>query len=307
MHILVTGSSGLVGSTLVGRLLRESHTVTALVRNGGEAARGVNAVSWDPTAESLDLSSLGEIDAVVHLGGTPIAGKRWNPEYLAEIRDSRVRSTRLLSSAISSLEAKPPVMVVASAMGYYGDRGDELLAEDSGPGEGFLSEVAVEWERAADRARDAGIRVVHTRFGNVLSRHGGMVPRLKTPALTGVSGPIGSGRQWWPWVAVEDAARAITFMFDQPEISGPVNVVAPGITRQKEFAKRMARSLNRPAFIPLPAWALRLMVGGLSVELLSSQRMTPTILESNGFEWLGPDLETVFHHIFRAPSETEWR
>ena len=307
MHVLVTGSNGFVGEVLVNSLIRDGHRVTTLVRGEAPEVRQINRIRWDPGADTMDLSTAGHVDAVVHLGGVGIAAKRWSPEHKAAIRNSRVHGTRLLSKAVAAMDPKPPVMVVASAMGYYGDRGDDVLTEESGPGEGFLAEVGVEWERAADLAREAGIRVAHMRFGNVLGRDGGMVPRLKMPYLTGFAGPIGSGKQWWPWIAVEDAARAIRFAIDKTEISGPVNVSAPGITRQKEFAKKFAGALNRPSFMPLPGWAAKLLIGGLAEELLSSQRMKPQILEDNGFEWLGPDLQTVFHHIFRSPSEGEWR
>ena len=206
------------------------------------------------------------------------------------------------------MERKPDVMIVASAMGYYGDRGDETLTETSGPGEGFLPSVAVEWERSADPAREAGIRVVHMRFGNVLARDGGMVPRLKIPYSTGLAGPIGSGKQWWPWIAVEDAVRAIHFVIENNEISGPVNTVAPGITRQREFARQFASALGRPSFMPLPGWMARIVVGELATDgLLASQHMVPGVLERHGFTWLGPDLETTFHHIFRGRIESEWR
>ncbi len=307
MHVLVTGSNGLVGSTLVGSLLRSGDRVTTLVRGEVASEDRVTQLKWDPGADNLDLEVAGNVDAVVHLGGVGIAAKRWNAQHKAAIRNSRVRGTRLISKAIAALPQRPSVMVVASAMGYYGDRGEETLTEQSGPGEGFLAETAVEWERAADPAREAGIRVIHARFGNVLARDGGMIPRLKIPFMLGLGGPIGSGRQWWPWMAVEDIARAIRFVIEDEQISGPVNFVAPGITRQKQFAEEMASVLNRPAFMPLPGWAARLVVGELSVELLSSQRMVPQVLEEHGFEWRGPDLETVFHHIFRARSESEWR
>lgn len=307
MHVLVTGSNGFVGATLVDSLIRDGHRVTTLVRGEATAIGQVTRLKWDPGADSFDLSIAGNPDAIVHLGGVGIADKRWNPQHKVAIRNSRMRGTRLISKAAAAMPVKPPVMVVASAMGYYGDRGEETLTEDSGPGEGFLAEVAIEWERAADPARDAGIRVIHARFGNILGRNGGMVPKLKIPFLTGFGGPIGSGRQWWPWMAVEDTARAIRFAIETDAISGPVNFSAPGITRQKEFAKEFARSVRRPAFMPLPAWAARILLGELAGELLSSQHMVPQVLEQNGFEWRGPDLKTVFHHIFRSPAENEWR
>lgn len=307
MHVLVTGSNGFVGTTLVNSLVRDGHRVTTLVRGEAHPVNQITRINWDPGADTLDLSITGNPDAIVHLGGVGIADKRWKPKHKAAIRNSRVRSTRLISKAAAAMPRKPPVMIVASAMGYYGDRGEESLTEESGPGEGFLAETAVEWERAAEPARDAGIRVVHARFGNILGRNGGMVPKLKFLYGTGLGGRIGSGRQWWPWIAVEDAARAIRFVIEHDEISGPVNFVAPGITRQKEFTKEFAGALRRPAFMPLPAWAARLVIGELAGELLSSQRMVPEVLEQNGFEWRGPDLKTVFWHIFRSPAESEWR
>lgn len=308
MHVLVTGSSGFVGSTLVEHLLRSGDRVTTLVRGSSDSDRRVNAVKWDPTADSIDLAVVGNVDAVVHLAGASIAGKRWNDEYKALIRESRVHGTRLLSRAITELNHKPSVMVMASAQGYYGDRGEEELTEESGPGEGFLAETAVEWERAADPARDAGIRVVATRFGNVLGKDGGMLPRLKIPFLSGLGGRVGSGQQWWPWIAVEDVARIIKFSIDNREIFGPVNTVAPGITRQIDFAKALAKTLRRPAIAPLPGWAAKLLVGGLAEEgLLASQKMVPSVLIDHGYQFLGEDLATVFHHVFRAPAESEWR
>lgn len=307
MHVLVTGSNGFVGARLVNMLVYGGHRVTTLVRNEPTETGDITRVRWDPDADSLDLSIVGNLDAIVHLGGVGIADKRWNPQHKAAIRNSRVHGTRLISKAAAALPQKPPVIVVASAMGYYGDRGEETLTEESEAGEGFLAETAVEWERAADPARDAGIRVAHARFGNILGRDGGMVPKLKVPYMTGFGGPIGSGRQWWPWIAVEDAARAIQFVIEHDAISGPVNFSAPGITRQKQFAKEFASSLRRPAFMPLPAWVARLVIGELAGELLSSQRMAPNVLEQNDFKWLGPDLKTTFHHIFRAPAESEWR
>lgn len=308
MHILITGSNGFVGSLLVDSLIRSGDKITTLVRSEAKPIRQINRMQWDPGADSLDLSAAGNVDAVVHLGGVSIAGKRWSPQRKAAIRESRVHGTRLIAKAVADLTPKPPVMIVASAMGIYGNRGDEVLTEESEPGEGFLAEVGTDWERSADPAREAGVRIVHTRFGNVLGRDGGMVPRLKIPYMTGLAGPIGSGEQWWPWIAVEDAVRVIRFAIDRTEIVGPVNAVAPGITRQKEFAKAFASALRRPAFVPLPGWAAKLVVGELAEEsLLSSQRMVPQVLEKHGFTWLGPDLETVFRHIFRSPSESEWR
>lgn len=308
MHVLVTGSSGFVGSTLVDHLLRSGDRVTTLVRGSSNADRRVNPVKWDPTAESVDLAVVGNVDAVVHLAGASIGGKRWNAEYKKLIRDSRVHGTSVLSKAISGLSHRPPVMVMASAQGYYGDRGDEELTEESGPGEGFLADTAVEWENAADPARDAGIRVVATRFANVLGKEGGMLPRLKVPFLSGLGGRMGSGQQWWPWIAVEDVARIIKFSINNQEIAGPVNTVAPGITRQIDFAKALARTLRRPAIAPLPGWAAKLLIGGLAEEgLLASQKMVPSVLIDHGYEFLGEDLSTVFHHVYRAPAESEWR
>ena len=308
MHVLVTGSNGFVGSSLVQSLIRSGDRVTTLVRGEAPPVRLITRMTWDPGADSLDLSTAGNVDAVVHLGGVGIAARRWSPQHKAAIRESRVHGTRLLAKAVAAMTPRPPVMIVASAQGIYGNRGDELLTEESTPGEGFLAEVGVEWERSADPARDAGIRVVSTRFGNILGRDGGMVPKLKIPYMTGFGGPIGSGRQWLPWIAVEDVVRAIRFAIERAEIVGPVNTVAPGITRQKEFAKAFAGALRRPAFMPLPAWVARRVVGGLADEgLLASQRMVPQVLEQHGFTWLGPDLKTVFYHIFRAPAESEWR
>ena len=307
MRVLITGSTGLVGTALVRSLTRSGDRMIVLVRGPTPDTPNITRIQWDAFADTLDLSAAGSIDAVVHLAGASIAGKRWSPEYKALIRDSRVLGTKLLSRTIAALDPKPPVLVMASAMGYYGDRGEEVLTEESPPGQGFLSELCVEWERAADAARDAGIRVAALRFGNILARDGGMLKRLGLVFKTGFGGRLGSGEQWWPWIAVEDVARVIRLAINEPGMVGPVNTVAPGITRQADFAKDLARTLRRPAIVPAPAWAVRLVLGELADDVLASKRMAPKVLKERGFEWRGPDLPTVFEHVFRAPAESEWR
>ena len=307
MRVLITGSTGLVGTALVRSLTRSGDRMVALVRGPTPDTPNITRIQWDAFADTLDLSAAGSIDAVVHLAGASIAGKRWSLEYKALIRDSRVLGTKLLSRTIAALDPKPPVLVMASAMGYYGDRGEEVLTEESPPSQGFLSELCVEWERAADAARDAGIRVAALRFGNILARDGGMLKRLGLVFKTGFGGRLGSGEQWWPWIAIEDVARVIRLAINEPGMVGPVNSVAPGITRQADFAKELARTLRRPAIVPAPAWAVRLVLGELADDVLASKRMAPKVLKERGFEWRGPDLPTVFEHVFRSPSDNSWR
>ena len=294
MNVLVSGSGGLIGSALVPTLTNEGHRVVRLTRS--EATED-DAVRWDPSAGTIDAARLEGIDAVVHLAGENIVG-RWTSAKKARIRDSRVRGTQLLAETLAGLPAPPSVMISASAIGYYGDRGDELLTEESGPGSNFLSRVSQEWEAAADPARDAGIRVVHPRFGIVLSTNGGALGTTLPIFKLGGGGRIGSGRQWWSWVAIDDVAGAIFHALTTDSVSGPMNVGSPNPVTNAEYTRTLGRLLNRPTVFPLPAPAARLILGQVADELLlASARVEPAKLKETGYTFHYPELESALRHL----------
>jgi len=287
MRILVTGSGGLVGSALTEALVTAGHCVTRVVRTiprEGEAA-------WDPVAGTIDTDHLDGHDVVAHLAGEPVAG-RWTPAKKARILSSRVQGTRLLSSTLAGLKQPPAILVSASAIGVYGNRGEETLTEDSAPGSGFLAQVVRAWEAATEPAQAAGIRVVHLRFGIILSPTGGALPRMLLPFRLGLGGPVGSGRQFISWVALGDVVCAIMQAFGQPGLVGPVNVTSPHPVTNAEFARTLGRVLRRPALCRVPACVIRLMLGEMGRELLlSSVRAVPARLLASGFSFRYPDLE----------------
>lgn len=291
MHVAVTGATGLLGSALVPALEARGHRVRPLVRTARDAPP--HAIVWDPDRGVLDPSALSGVDAVVHLGGVPVDA-RWTPAYKRAIRSSRVDSTALLARALAALRPAPTAFVVASAVGIYGDRGDEILDEQSAPGTGFLSEVARAWEAGATPAREAGIRTVHTRFGVVLSRSGGALAKMLPPFELGAGGKIGHGTQWMSWIAREDAVAAVLFALERPDASGPVNVTAPEPVTNAAFAKTLGHILHRPTVATVPAFALRLAYGELAdAALLASQRAVPRLLERLGFAFEYPSLEAA--------------
>jgi hypothetical protein len=293
VHILVTGSTGLVGSALVRTLAAGGHRVTRLVRPGRSPATPVSdAHPWDPAAGTLDPGPLEGLDAAVHLAGENIAAGRWTPEQKRRIRESRVGSTALLAETLARLAAPPRVLVCASAVGYYGDRGAEVLSEDSPPGTGFLADVCRDWEAAAAPAARHAIRVVHTRFGLVLSATGGALPRMLLPFRLGLGGRVGSGAQYWSWVALDDVVEAIRHAIATAPLAGPVNVVAPAPVTNREFTATLGRVLRRPTLLPLPAVAARLALGEMAdALLLSSARVVPARLRAAGFVFRFPTLE----------------
>jgi uncharacterized protein (TIGR01777 family) len=239
----------------------------------------------------------------VHLAGAPL-GLRWSPARKALMRDSRVNGTGLIARTVAALDPRPRVLVCASAYGYYGDRGDELLTEDSPPGRGFLADMATQWEAAAQPAREAGVRVVHARFGVALAPDGGALMQMKRVFKTGLGGRLGTGKQWWPWIAIEDAVAALRFVLERDAISGPVNVVSPRKVTNAEFARTLASVLKRPSFLSAPDWALRSVFGEAAREmLLASQRVVPAKLQNAGFRWLLPDLELVLRRYLRHRPE----
>ena len=279
MRVAVTGSSGLIGSALLPALRRGGHEPTRIVRREPVAP---DEVGWDPEAGTIDAHALAGAEAIVHLAGYNL-GTRWTESKRRRILESRTESTRLLAVTASSLEPRPTVMVCASAVGLYGDRGDEVLTETSPRGEGFLSDVVEAWEAAAQPARDAGIRVVHLRQGLVLSRRGGALGRLLLPFRLGLGGKVGTGDQWWSWVALEDVTGAYLHALEH-SLSGPVNLVAPEPARNRDFVRALGRALHRPAVAPFPSFAVRMLLGEMGEELLlASQRVLPAALESGGY------------------------
>jgi uncharacterized protein len=286
----------MIGSALVASLLRGGDRVIRLVRKPVD--RSDREVHWDPQRGELDRERIAELrpDAVVHLAGESIGG-RWTAERKVRIRDSRVLGTHLLSETIAALEPRPSVMVCASAVGYYGDRGDELLEERSAPGSSFLAQVTRDWEAAAQPARAAGVRVVHPRLGIVLSPDGGALRRMLTAFRLGAGGPLGSGRQYMSWIALDDAVGAIEHALVTESLDGPVNTAAPQPVRNREFAKALGRALRRPAVLPVPAFALRLLLGELGDELLGGQRADASRLVASGYGFRHPQLDEALRSM----------
>jgi uncharacterized protein len=298
MNILVTGASGLIGSALVPFLTAGGHRVTRLVRS--HPRPGEMAVRWDPAAGALETTALEGSDAVVHLAGENIA-ERWSAEKKTRIRDSRVRGTRLLSEALVQLATPPKVLVSASAIGYYGNRGEEILTEESAPGSGFLAEVCRAWEAATEGALQKGMRVVHLRFGLVLSPAGGALGKMLPAFRMGVGGMLGSGRQYVSWIALDDAVGALHHALMTETLRGPANAVAPNAVMNQEFTKTLGRVLGRPTMIPLPAFAARLMFGEMADELLlASTRVRPAKLQTTGYDYRYPELEAALRHLLGA-------
>ena len=294
MKTLLTGSSGLIGSALASDLSNRGHDVVRLVRSEPET----EALAWDPEAGTLESSGLEGLDWAVHLAGENIASKRWSEEQKGRIRDSRVNGTRLLSETLARLTNPPQVLVSASAIGYYGDRGEEILNEESESGSGFLSEVSREWESAAEPATRHGIRVVNLRFGVVLSPSGGALAKMLFPFRMGMGGVIGGGGQYMSWIALDDAVGSICHVLTEPTILGPVNVVSPNPVTNREFTKTLGRVLTRPTLFPMPAFAARLAFGEMAdALLLASTRVDPARLRETGYEFRHPKLEPALRHL----------
>ncbi|OGL10944.1 MAG: TIGR01777 family protein [Candidatus Rokubacteria bacterium RIFCSPLOWO2_02_FULL_72_37] len=290
MIVAVTGASGLVGSALRRALAAQGHDVLPLVR-GAAPAPGERVVRWDPAAGTLAAADLEGVDAVVHLAGERIAG-RWTAAKKARIRDSRVRSTALLAGTLARLARPPRVLVSASAVGWYGDRGDEILTEGSPPGTGFLAEVCREWEAATGPAALVGIRVAHLRIGMVLSRRGGGLAALLPAFRLGLGGAVGRGVQWMSWIALDDLVGALVHALGADTLAGPVNAVAPHPVTNREFTRTLGRVLRRPAFLPFPALAARLLLGEMAnALLLASVRALPLRLTASGYAFEHPQLD----------------
>jgi uncharacterized protein len=293
MDVLVSGATGLVGSALIPELEARGHTVRRLTRT----PRSEGDIRWDPEGGIIE-GDLAGTDAVVHLGGESIAEGRWTEEKKRRILESRQKGTRLLAEEIAGLPEPPSVMVSVSATGYYGDRGNELLTEESESGDLFLSEVCREWESAADPAREAGVRVVHPRFGIVLSTEGGALGTTLPIFKLGGGGKVGSGRQYWSWVAFDDVIGSIFHVLETDDLSGPVNVVTPDAPTNAEYTRVLGKVLNRPTFFTVPAPAARVALGGIADELLlASARVEPARLQETGYTFRHPELEGALRHL----------
>lgn len=289
MDVAVTGASGLIGGALVNELKANGHRVRRLVRDRKVASS--DAIYWDPSRNEIDLAALEGVHAVVHLAGESIADGRWTESRKLQILKSRVEGTHLIASSLAKLKVEPLVMVSASAIGAYGDRGDEWVDESSTLGDNFLAMVVKEWEGAAEPARIHGIRVVHPRTGIVLSKTGGALAKMVLPVRMGVGGRLGTGRQYMSWITLHDTVRALLFAITHETLSGPVNVVAPNPVTNAEFTDTLARALRRPSFMPAPSFALKLALGEMARELLlEGQRVAPAKLTSHNFEWAHPTL-----------------
>lgn len=294
MKILIGGSSGLVGTALMKSLEAQGHEVFRLVRHAPGAK---TEVEWSPDRYSIALARIEGFDTVVNLAGESIAEGRWTDEKKRKIRESRVKGTKLLGDALANLTKPPQTFICASAIGYYGNRGDEILTEASAPGDDFLADVCVEWEKATALATEKGIRVVNARFGVILDVNGGALKKMLPPFRMGVGGKVGSGKQWMSWIALDDVISGINFALNHDSIRGPVNFVAPNPVTNGEFTKTLGKVLSRPTLLPIPAFGVRLAFGEMGEALLlASQRVAPKALLHAGYSFEYATLEGALRH-----------
>lgn len=308
MNIVMTGATGLVGSALVETLAADGHRVYRLMRPESTkkevGAANVFDVAWNPNDKNSDkvfVSSdriVGDIDAVINLAGASIADGKWTTERKSLLRSSRIETTRALVDAMERMARRPRVFISASAIGYYGDRGEEILTESSAPGAGFLPELCEKWETQAIKAETFGVRVIRARFGIILAKHGGALPKMMTPFKLGAGGKLGSGKQWMSWITLKDVVRFIQHALEEESLLGAINVVAPGAVRNVEFTEGLAIGLHRPAVFTVPAFALRMAMGEMADSLLlSSARVVPKKLEQRGFRFLHATLAEALRAI----------
>jgi uncharacterized protein len=291
MRVAITGSTGLIGEALVASLARDGHRVHRVTRSRAKA--GPDDVVWDPMGGRVDTANLEGVDAVVHLAGEPIGDARWSDATKRAIHESRRTGTRALAEALAGLDVRPAVLVSGSAVGIYGSRGDEVLDESSALGDDFLARVCIDWETAAVPAAEAGIRVVHPRTGVVIAQDGPLIDKIELPFKLGVGGKVGSGKQYVPWIALEDEIRALRFLIDEP-ISGPVNLTAPAPVTNAELTRALGAVMRRPTVFPIPPIAIRALYGEMGVTLAtSSQRAVPRVLLDAGFEFVHADLTSA--------------
>lgn len=294
MKVLISGATGFIGVPLTAKLRERGDEVTVLTRS----AAGDGRVHWDPEAGELDPAEVAGFDAVIHLAGESIAGL-WTEKKKRAIINSRREGTRLLSEAVAASDPKPAVFVSSSAVGFYGDRGDEVLNEESGSGEGFLAEVVKVWEESAQPARDAGIRTVNLRIGIIVAESGGMMSKVKPLFKLGAGGKLGSGKQWWSWVSIDDVIGAFIHAIDTDSMNGAYNVAAPNPVTNAQFTKDLGKALHRPTFLPAPRFALKLTAREMADEmLLASQRVDTQKLAETGFSFRDPDLPAGLERIF---------
>ena len=300
MDIAISGSSGLIGTALIAELEHAGHRVLRLIRPGGTP--GPDDLRWDPEGGTVDAAGLEGVGAVIHLAGVPIGDHRWTPTYKEAIVHSRVVGTDLLARTIAALQTPPAVFASASAVGYYGNRGEEVLTETSGPGVGFRTQVCTAWEGAAAPAQEAGIRLVILRSGNVLTKLGGVLPYMLTPFRLGLGAKFGNGSQWFPWVSLDDEVGAIVHSLTHHEISGPVNICAPVLVRNAEFTTALGHALHRPTPWRAPGFALSVIAGKERADevLLGSQRVEPAVLDATGYLFRDPELEPALKRILAA-------
>lgn len=296
MRVLVTGGTGLIGQGLCKEMSAAGHVVTLLTRRASVA--GYPSIQWDPDNGKLEGKQLEGFDAIIHLAGEGIGDQRWSVARKEQIVRSRVVSTQLLAKTISQLQSPPKVLISTSAIGYYGDRGDELLTEESGPGRGFLADLCVEWEKAVQPVRDQGIRLVIFRIGVVLSTEGGALAEMLRHYRFGLGGKLGSGRQYWSWIGYDDLIRAIIFALDTDKLAGPVNLVAPNPVTNEQFNQALGAALHRPAIMTAPGFALRLVLGEMAdALLLASMRIDAKRLREAGFQFRQAELESTLQSL----------
>jgi len=300
MKILISGSHGLVGTALIKALETDGHEIFRLVRHypNSEAE-----IEWSPDRYSIQLARIEGFEAVVNLAGESIAEGRWTDEKKRRIRESRVKGTKLLGDALANLTKPPQTFICASAIGYYGNRGDETLTESSAPGDDFLAEVCVDWEKATALATEKGIRVVNARFGVILDAHGGALAKMLPPFRMGIGGKIGSGKQWMSWIALDDVVGGLKFALANETLRGAVNFVAPNPVTNSEFTRTLGRALSRPTLFPIPAFGVRLLFGEMGEALLlGGQRVEPERLKSSGYPFQYSQLESALRGVLQKPS-----
>lgn len=297
--VAITGASGMIGSALTQALRQRGDAVVHLVRRTprpGETGDGISEVQWSPEVRTIEDGALNGVDTVVHLAGANLGDKRWNNAYKKVLVSSRVDGTETIAQAVAE-QAEPPRLISASAIGYYGDRGDAVLDEQSAPGDDFVADLCVQWEASTGAAQAAGSSVALIRTGIVLSREGGAMGRVLPLAKVGLGGPLGSGDQYWAWIALPDHLRAVLHLIDHPDIAGPVNLTAPSPAPQSELMKALGKALGRPSFFPAPGFAIKLAVGEMAAEVLGSRRVLPEVLLDSGFTFDYPDLESAMRWL----------